>query len=112
MDNKLYLNIENEFDNEIKKEKIMIEDLKQLGFSESTLQQEVYLRNIYGDDFIDIENNQESLIDDSKKVISRISINEIEKMSNVKELMDKMKETEFNKNLNFVMIKIREEDDD
>lgn len=112
MDNKLFLNMENEFDNEIKNEKVLIEDLKQFGFSESILQQEVYLRSIYGDDFVDTTSVSNSLVDDSKKAISRISVYEIEKMGGVKELMEDMKDSNFIKNLNYIMIKLKEEEDD
>lgn len=112
MDNKLILDMENELENEIKMEKISLEDLNHFGFSESILKQEIFLKQIYGDDFIDIETSQKTTIDDTKKMISKISLNEIEKISVVQQLMDKLKDTEFNQNLNYVMIKLREEEDD
>ena len=112
MDNNLILSLENEYENEIEKEKVSIEDLKHLGVLETTLQQEALLRGIYGDGFIDIENSVQSNIDDTKKTITRISLNEIEKISVVKELMEGLKDTEFNKNLNMVTIRLRNEDDE
>lgn len=110
MENKLIEEMENEFFSEICDKQIEISDLEFIGVPELALQEESFLRNIYGDGFVLNDNDQNSNIDASKRSITKVNLNEIEKMSEVTYLIDELKNSKFNSNLDIVMSKIKEEE--
>lgn len=111
MENDLIKESEDEFYFEIREKDIHVNDILALGVSEFVIKEEIFLRKFYGDRFLEFTGRENELVDDSKKSISKVNLDEIEKISIVQELIDNLSRSEFNQNLGSVLAKIREEEE-
>ena len=102
--------LENEFYTEINNKNVSISALKSFGITDLTLKEEVMLRNIYGDKILENEDNLQ--VDTTKKVVEKINLNEIEQIDEVKAFIEKLFTDENNTNIEVVLAKIKQEEDE
>ena len=96
MDNEIIKDLKNEFYCETKEKNITIEDLKKAGVSELVIKSEIYLKKLYGEDIILIE-EAETSIDLSKKKIEKVDLSEINKISEFTKKIDDVSNTDFDR---------------
>ena len=110
MENENVEKLENEFYSEVHDKDVKLQDLKNLGVTETFLKEEALLRNIYGDKILLGDENSGN-VDLTKKTVTKIDLNEIEKMDEVKMFIEKLSNDEVNTNIEYVLAKIKKEEE-
>lgn len=103
--------LKNEFFDEIKSYNLTLSDLKNIGISQNSLQAEVYLKGLVGEEII-VDEELKSEFDASKKKIEKIDLNELGKISEMTTYVENLQKSEFDEKLDILMSKIRSETDD
>ena len=101
----LLLKFESENYDEIKSVPVEIDDLKNYMISETAMKAEVFLRQIYGDDFL-----EKRIVEGKEKgrgVVEKISVNEIETSKNLKDAIAKIENDKFNASLESLLPKVK-----
>ena len=107
MENENSEKLENEFYSEFNEKKVTLQDLKNFG-SQDVFKEEAILRSIYGDKIL-LNEESSGQVDSTKKTVTKIDLNEIEKMDEVKLFMEKFSNDEVNSNIELVLAKIKKE---
>ena len=102
-------NLENEFYSEVSEKNVTIQNLKDIGVTDLLLKEEAIMRSKYGDKIL-LSEEDFGVVDVTKKAVTKIDLNEIEKMDEVKTLIEELTNSEVNSNIEFVLAKIRKEE--
>ena len=102
-------NLENEFYSEVNEKNVTIQNLKDIGVTDLLLKEEAIMRSKYGDKIL-LSEEDFGVVDVTKKAVTKIDLNEIEKMDEVKTLIEELTNNEVNSNIEFVLAKIRKEE--
>lgn len=102
-------NLENEFYSEVNEKNVTIQNLKDIGVTDLLLKEEAIMRSKYGDKIL-LSEEDFGVVDVTKKTVTKIDLNEIEKMDEVKTLIEELTNNEVNSNIEFVLAKIRKEE--
>lgn len=95
---KLLTEYEKEFESEVAKQYISIEDLKKCGVSEKTLASELFLRKIYGDEIV--KRTLSDIIDErQEKRISKVGEDEKNIDVELRNIWNDIENSEFDKNM-------------
>lgn len=111
MENNFAKSLEDEFLSEAQNRVVTIEDLTSLGVSEQILKEEALLRNIYGDKIL-LSNEDIINIDDTKKTVTKIDLNEIEKADKLKAFVEEISKNETNSSIDYIVAKLAREENE
>lgn len=111
MENNFAKSLEDEFLSEAQNRVVTIEDLTSLGVSEQILKEEALLRNIYGDKIL-LSNEDIINIDDTKKTVTKIDLNEIEKADKLKVFVEEISKNETNSSIDYIVAKLAREENE